>query len=102
MAVSPVDGRYSAKTAPLRQYFSEFAFIRNRVRVEVEYFIALCGIPLPQLSGFGEGTATSGFFSSQAISDSKSMASHAGIAMACNTANSVVFGCFIFRKFLFT
>ena len=56
MAVSPVDGRYSAKTAPLRQYFSEFAFIRNRVRVEVEYFIALCGIPLPQLSGFGEGT----------------------------------------------
>ena len=56
MAVSPVDGRYSAKTESLRQYFSEFAFIRNRVRVEIEYFIALCSIPLPQLSDFGEGT----------------------------------------------
>ena len=54
MAISPVDGRYSAKTAPLRQYFSECAFIRNRVRVEVEYFIALCNIPLPQRTGFGE------------------------------------------------
>ncbi len=56
LAVSPIDGRYAAKTASLRQYFSEFAFIRNRVRVEVEYFIALCGIPLPQLADFGEGT----------------------------------------------
>lgn len=56
MAVSPIDGRYSSKTASLRQYFSEFALIRNRVRVEVEYFIALCGIPLPQLSDLGEGT----------------------------------------------
>lgn len=56
LAVSPIDGRYAAKTAALRQYFSEFAFIRNRVRVEVEYFIALCGIPLPQLADFGEGT----------------------------------------------
>ena len=56
LAVSPIDGRYSAKTSPLRNYFSEYAFIRNRVRVEVEYFIALCGIPLPQLSDFGKGT----------------------------------------------
>ena len=56
LAVSPIDGRYAAKTASLRQYFSEFALIRNRVRVEVEYFIALCGIPLPQLADFGEGT----------------------------------------------
>ena len=56
LAVSPIDGRYAAKTASLRQYFSEFALIRNRVRVEVEYFIALCEIPLPQLSDFGEGT----------------------------------------------
>lgn len=56
LAVSPIDGRYAAKTAALRQYFSEFALIRNRVRVEVEYFIALCGIPLPQLADFGEGT----------------------------------------------
>jgi adenylosuccinate lyase len=55
LAVSPIDGRYSAKTLPLRNYFSEYAFIRNRVRVEVEYFIALCGIPLPQLRDFGEG-----------------------------------------------
>ena len=56
MAVSPIDGRYASKTAPLREYFSEFALIRNRVRVEIEYFIALCSIPLPQLSNFGEGT----------------------------------------------
>lgn len=55
-AVSPIDGRYSSKTAPLREYFSEYALIRYRVRVEVEYFIALCQIPLPQLASFGEGT----------------------------------------------
>ena len=56
MAVSPIDGRYAAKTAPLKQYFSEYALIRNRVKVEIEYFIALCRIPLPQLESFGEGT----------------------------------------------
>ncbi len=58
-AVSPVDGRYASKTARLRDYFSEYALIRYRTRVEVEYFIALCRIPLPQLSGFGEGTGKS-------------------------------------------
>ena len=52
MAVSPVDGRYERQTEPLREYFSEFALIRYRIRVEIEYFIALCGIPLPQLSDF--------------------------------------------------
>lgn len=50
-AISPVDGRYRNKCAILDQYFSEFALIRYRVRVEVEYFIALCEIPLPQLAG---------------------------------------------------
>lgn len=49
-AISPIDGRYRSKTASLDEYFSEFALIRYRVRVEVEYFIALCQIPLPQLS----------------------------------------------------
>ncbi len=48
-AISPVDGRYSSKTASLRQYFSEAALIRYRVMVEVEYFINLCLLPLPQL-----------------------------------------------------
>ena len=48
-AISPVDGRYRGKTAPLAAYFSEYALIRYRVRVEVEYFIALCELPLPQL-----------------------------------------------------
>ncbi len=52
MAVSPVDGRYERQTEPLREYFSEFALIRYRIRVEIEYFIALCEIPLPQLSDF--------------------------------------------------
>ena len=51
-AVSPVDGRYAGKTESLREYFSEFALIRYRIRVEIEYFIALCEIPLPQLADF--------------------------------------------------
>lgn len=50
LAVTPIDGRYSSKTESLAPYFSEFALIRYRVRVEIEYFIALCEIPLPQLS----------------------------------------------------
>ena len=50
-AVSPVDGRYREKTSVLSDYFSEFALIRYRVQVEVEYFIALCELPLPQLAG---------------------------------------------------
>ena len=49
-AVSPVDGRYRRATAVLSDYFSEGALIRYRVRVEVEYFIALCRLPLPQLA----------------------------------------------------
>ena len=51
-AISPVDGRYRSKTEPLAEYFSEYALIRYRVRVEIEYFIALCELPLPQLQGF--------------------------------------------------
>ena len=54
-AVSPTDGRYAGKTESLREYFSEFALIRYRIRVEIEYFIALCNIPLPQLAGFDHG-----------------------------------------------
>lgn len=49
-AVSPIDGRYHSKTEFLSNYFSEFALIKYRVRVEIEYFIALCELPLPQLS----------------------------------------------------
>ena len=51
-AISPIDGRYRNKTAPLAEYFSEYALIRYRVRVEIEYFIALCELPLPQLEDF--------------------------------------------------
>jgi len=51
-AISPVDGRYRAKTKSLSPYFSEFGLIQYRVRVEVEYFIALCELPLPQLADF--------------------------------------------------
>lgn len=51
-AISPVDGRYRAKTKSLAPYFSEQALIHYRVRVEIEYFIALCELPLPQLSDF--------------------------------------------------
>ena len=51
-AISPIDGRYREKAEPLANYFSEFALIRYRVRVEIEYFITLCELPLPQLSSF--------------------------------------------------
>ncbi len=51
-AISPVDGRYRNLTTDLDQFFSEFALIKYRVQVEVEYFIALCEVPLPQLADF--------------------------------------------------
>ena len=51
-AISPIDGRYRNKVAPFATYFSEQALIQYRVRVEIEYFIALCEIPLPQLADF--------------------------------------------------
>ena len=50
-AISPVDGRYHKQTAELAHYFSEYALMQYRVKVEVEYFIALCKLPLPQLKG---------------------------------------------------
>lgn len=51
-SISPIDGRYAEKVQLLSKYFSEFALIKYRVWVEIEYFIALCEIPLPQLAGF--------------------------------------------------
>lgn len=51
-AISPIDGRYRGKTESLAGYFSEYALIRYRVRVEIEYFITLCELPLPQLKDF--------------------------------------------------
>ena len=48
-AISPIDGRYRNKANELAPYFSEEALIKYRVLVEIEYFIALCEIPLPQL-----------------------------------------------------
>ncbi|MFT7031523.1 MAG: adenylosuccinate lyase [Cyclobacteriaceae bacterium] len=53
-AISPVDGRYRRNTFELAKYFSEFGLIKNRVHVEVEYFIALCKIPLPQLASVNQ------------------------------------------------
>ena len=57
-AISPVDGRYRDKVAELGDYFSEFALIKYRLFVEIEYFIALTEIPLPQLANFPEQTKT--------------------------------------------
>ena len=51
-AISPIDGRYRGKTDALAAYFSEYALVRYRVRVEIEYFITLCELPLPQLVSF--------------------------------------------------
>ncbi|MCK5169651.1 MAG: adenylosuccinate lyase [Bacteroidales bacterium] len=53
-AISPIDGRYGDKTSVLSNYFSEYALIKYRVLVEIEYFIALCELQLPQLSDFDE------------------------------------------------
>ncbi len=54
-AISPVDGRYRRQTARLADFFSESALIKYRIQIEVEYFIALCELPLPPLSGFDPG-----------------------------------------------
>ena len=54
-AISPIDGRYRGKTDVLAAYFSEFALIKYRVQVEIEYFITLCELPLPQLNGVDKG-----------------------------------------------
>ncbi|MFI3295747.1 MAG: adenylosuccinate lyase [Rikenellaceae bacterium] len=51
-AISPVDGRYHTQSSPLANYFSEYALIKYRTLVEIEYFISLCELPLPQLEGF--------------------------------------------------
>lgn len=54
-AVSPIDGRYRSKTEVLAQFFSEYALMKYRLRVEIEYFISLCELPLPQLASFDHG-----------------------------------------------
>ena len=54
-AISPIDGRYRRQCEPLAQYFSEFGLIKYRVRVEIEYFLALTALGLPQLAGFNTG-----------------------------------------------
>jgi adenylosuccinate lyase len=51
-AISPIDGRYRSKTDALAGFFSEESLIKYRVLVEIEYFIALCELPLPQLEAF--------------------------------------------------
>jgi adenylosuccinate lyase len=58
-AISPVDGRYAEKTSALVPYFSEYALMHYRVKVEIEYFIALAEIPLPQLAGISASNKTS-------------------------------------------
>ena len=55
-AISPIDGRYRSKVSAFGDYFSEYALIKYRVRVEVEYFISLCELPLPQLSDVEKST----------------------------------------------
>ena len=52
LAVSPIDGRYKNQTQPLSPYFSEYALMKFRTHVEIEYFISLCEIPIPQLKAF--------------------------------------------------
>src|SRR5580658_555118 len=56
-AISPVDGRYRNTTGELAEYFSEYGLIKYRVFVEIEYFIALCEHPLPQLQNFDKNVA---------------------------------------------
>ena len=58
-AVSPIDGRYHSKTDKLNLYFSEYALIKYRIKVEIEYFIALSRIPLPQLTDIDDDVIAS-------------------------------------------
>jgi adenylosuccinate lyase len=71
-AISPIDGRYASKTEALSAYCSEFALIKYRVYVEIEYFIALCEIPLPQLESFDKSK----------FSDLRKVAIHLNVADA--------------------
>ena len=83
-AISPIDGRYRGKVEILENYYSEYALIRYRVKVEIEYFIALCKLPLPQLAGvdhalFGELRDTYAKFSvddAQRVKDIESVTNH--------------------------
>ena len=83
-AISPIDGRYRGKVEILENYYSEYALIRYRVKVEIEYFIALCKLPLPQLAGvdhalFGELRDIYAKFSvddAQRVKDIESVANH--------------------------
>ena len=59
LAIGPVDGRYRGKTSELAQYFSEFSYIKYRLLVEVEYFVALAAV-LPQLAAFPVGVCAAG------------------------------------------
>lgn len=83
-AISPIDGRYRGKVEILGNYYSEYALIRYRVKVEIEYFIALCKLPLPQLAGvdhalFGELRDIYAKFSvddAQRVKDIESVTNH--------------------------
>lgn len=83
-AISPIDGRYRGKVGILENYYSEYALIRYRVKVEIEYFIALCKLPLPQLAGvdhalFGELRDIYAKFSvddAQRVKDIESVTNH--------------------------
>ena len=83
-AISPIDGRYRGKVEILENYYSEYALIRYRVKVEIKYFIALCKLPLPQLAGvdhalFGELRDIYAKFSvddAQRVKDIESVTNH--------------------------
>ena len=64
-AISPIDGRYRLQIENLAKYFSEFGLIHYRVRVEIEYFIALCELPLPQLEGFDKALSLQFYLANQ-------------------------------------
>ena len=72
-AISPLDGRYRQKTEELDRYFSEYGLIKYRLMVEIEYFIALCEIPLPQLSDFRKENFTTlrGFYEDFGVRDAE-------------------------------
>ncbi|RYU78490.1 adenylosuccinate lyase [Hymenobacter persicinus] len=77
-AVSPLDGRYRRQTIPLAPYFSELALIRYRVLIEVEYFIALCELPLPQLAEVDEAVfpALRGLYQHFSLDDADAVKAH--------------------------
>ena len=97
-AISPLDGRYRRVTKPLADYFSEAAFIKYRVRVEIEYFIALYELPLEQLSGLEKEKIdkTREIYKNFSIEDAEKVKAHEKVN--CKVLTILVVPCTVIKE----